>query len=64
MKRTDGGDIVSGQVERVGNPNKVRQHEGAAGRGELRDLGNRKWDKEGRDAAGVEKEPGKSRGRI
>ena len=64
MERTDGGDIVSGQVERAGNPKKVRQHEGEAGRGEMRDLGNRKWNKEVRDEAGGQKEPGKSRGRI
>ena len=64
MKRSDGGDIVSREVERQGNPNRVRKHEGVAGDGEKRDTGNAKWTKEGRDVAGVEKEPGKSRGRI
>ena len=55
------GNIPSGQVQRVGNVRKLPLMDGAAGRGEVRDLGNRKWNKEGRDNPNTEKEAGKSR---
>ena len=52
----------SGQAgQRVGMPGKTPHHDGGAGSGEMRDLGNRKWNKESRDSA-LEKEGGKSRG--
>jgi len=56
------GNIPIREVQRIGNPGKPGKHDGPAGSGEDRDLGNRKWNKEGRDNAKVEKEGGKSRG--
>jgi len=50
------------KVQRGGSPGRAGHHEGEAGAGEGRDLGNRKFNKEGRDSAGAQKEPGKSRG--
>ena len=47
--------------EKAGTPGKPGMHEGVAGAGEMRDLGNRKFNKETRDEIS-EKEPGKSRG--
>lgn len=61
-KKEAGINDPSGQAgQRVGSPAKQRLHEGGAGSGEMRDLGNRKFNKEGRDSVS-EKEPGKSRG--
>ena len=48
-------------AEEGGRPGRAGHHEGEAGRGEARDLGNAKFNKEGRDTAG-QKEAGKSRG--
>ena len=61
-KGASGIEDPSGQAgQRSGNPRRQAHHEGQAGEGEMRDLGGRKWNKEGRDSAS-EKEPGKSRG--
>ena len=64
-KASKGGSGIedpSGQAgQRGGTPGKRALHEGEAGSGEMRDLGNRKFNKEGRDSVD-EKEPGKSRG--
>ena len=55
------GNIPVREVQRIGNIRKLPLMDGVAGSGKDRDLGNRKWNKEGRDSVG-EKEPGKSRG--
>lgn len=51
------------QAQRGGSPKKAAHHEGPAGSGESRDLGNAKFNKEGRDSVPpASKEAGKSRG--
>ena len=61
-RQTDEVEDPSGQAsQRGGSPGKRALHEGEAGVGEMRDLGSRKFNKEGRDSVD-EKEPGKSRG--
>lgn len=55
-----GGPESGNPAQRRGTPGKAAKHEGPAGSGESRDLGNRKFNKESRDSVG-EKEPGKSR---
>lgn len=59
--RSDIRDPSVQKAQRGGSPSKAPHHAGEAGSGEMRDLGNRKFNKEGRDSVS-EKEPGKSRG--